>query len=195
MRDFVDFLCSRCYKNYAHEISNNDIERAIEDCVLDVRYHFRDISRGEVLNRIMYNQSELAIFLYRLARAIYNRYPTALVLNNLHWLMKECCSCEIYYSTDIGVGFYVGHGVGTVVGSRNKIGKGFKIYQGCTIGHTLKQRRGAIVGDNVVLFANAQIIGDVIVGNNVVIASHSVVLEDVPDNSLCTGIPATIKPR
>ena len=94
---------------------------------------------------------------------------------------------EIYFNNEIGEGFYVVHGQGTVIGSRNKIGKGFVIHQGCTIGHK-KNGAGAgnIIGDNVTLYANSSIIGELNIGNNVTIGAHILVTKDVPDNTVVT---------
>ena len=39
----------------------------------------------------------------------------------------------------------------------------------------------------------ATLLGPVNIGNNVSIAAHAVVLHDVPDNAVVTGIPAEIK--
>lgn len=40
---------------------------------------------------------------------------------------------EIYYSSEIGEGFRINHGVGTVIGARAHIGDNFTIHQNCTI--------------------------------------------------------------
>ena len=103
----------------------------------------------------------------------------------IHWLLKELCSCEIYFNNEIDSGFYIIHGEGTVIGSRNKIGKGFKIHQGCTIGHRKNNvGNGNVIGDNVVLYANSSIIGELNIGNNVVIGAHVLVTENVSDDKI-----------
>ena len=98
-------------------------------------------------------------------------------------IMKDMCACEIYYSTSIGEGFYIVHGEGTVIGSRHTIGKGFKIYQGCTVGHTLKHSKGCEIGNDVTVYSHSQILGNVMIGNNVIIGANSLVRKDIPDNS------------
>lgn len=45
---------------------------------------------------------------------------------------------EIYYSSEIGEGFRINHGVGTVIGARAHIGDNFTIHQNCTIGDKME---------------------------------------------------------
>jgi Serine acetyltransferase len=49
-----------------------------------------------------------------------------------------------------------------------------------------------MIGDNVVLFSGAKIIGQVHIGNNVVVGANAVVLNDIPDNAVVAGVPAKI---
>ena len=49
-----------------------------------------------------------------------------------------------------------------------------------------------IIGNNVLLFAGAKIIGNVRIGNNVVVGANAVVTHDVPDNAVVVGIPAKV---
>ncbi|ESU23918.1 serine O-acetyltransferase [Flavobacterium saliperosum S13] len=100
----------------------------------DVVYHFPDLTPEEIKNRIISNSNELAVFLFRLGSELHQNNQEDLK-PQIHWLLRELCSCEIYFNNKIDEGFYVVHGQGTVIGSRNVIGKGFKIHQGCTIGH------------------------------------------------------------
>lgn len=80
-----------------------------------------------------------------------------------------------------------------VINGNAKIGKNCTIYQGVTIGG-MKGPKGGIpvIGDNVVIFAGAKVIGNVKVGNNVVIGAGAVVINDIPDNSIVAGVPAKI---
>ena len=76
------------------------------------------------------------------------------------------------------------HGEGTVIGSRNVIGTGFRIFQGCTIGHkrTDGKGTGCRIGDNVCVYANSSVL-DCTIGDNVVIGAHSIVFEDISSDS------------
>ena len=50
----------------------------------------------------------------------------------------------------------------------------------------------ATIGDHVSLLIGSKVIGKVTIGNNVVIAPNSVVIKDVPDNCIVSGVPAKI---
>ena len=50
----------------------------------------------------------------------------------------------------------------------------------------------AIIGYNVDLTIGCKIIGGVTIGDNVIVAPNSVVVKNVPDNAVVSGIPAKI---
>lgn len=53
-----------------------------------------------------------------------------------------------------------------------------------------KEKTGTItIGDNVFVGSKTIILYDVKIGSNVVIGAGSVVTKDLPDNSVCAGIP------
>ncbi|WP_395052150.1 hypothetical protein [Flavobacterium sp.] len=185
MKDFVIFLLSKVYKSI--EVPENYIENAFLKTCKDIQYHFPNISIVEIENRIITNNNELAIFLFRLGNEFH--------INNLdqykfqiHWLLKELCSCEIYFNNEIDEGFYVIHGQGTVIGSRNNIGKGFKIHQGCTIGHKKNGiGNGNLIGNDVTLYCNSSIIGELIIGDKVVIGAHVLITNNINSNTIVTA--------
>lgn len=173
-------------------ISRGLIAEAFLLTIKDANYHHPGQKPQQVLDRIITNNNELCVFLYRTARLIYLQDPLSEILNAIHFIMRSMCACEIYYSTAIDEGFCVIHGLGTVIGSRHVIGKGFKIHQGCTIGHATIGGPGCRIGDNVTLYANASVIGECNIGSNVTINAYSLVLTDVPSDTVCRGIPAQI---
>lgn len=76
------------------------------------------------------------------------------------------------------------------------IGEGVKFGEGCTIfqGVTLGQNKGKypIVGDNVIIYAGAKVVGGVVVGDNAIIGANAVVVKDVPNNTIVGGVPAKV---
>lgn len=194
MKDFVQFLFSKTYDYRDGGIEIGSLANvALEKCITDIKYHFPDISSEVVIRNVKSNSNELPVFLYRLAREVYTTSSDERMLEALHWIMKECCGCEIYYSNEIGEGFYVMHGIGTIIGSRNKIGRGFKVYQNCTVGHKEQNAKGSIIGSDVTVYAYSQIIGELNIGDNVIVGANSLVLEDQASNVVCYGNPATAK--
>lgn len=184
MEDFVAFLLNKVFRPKSIDIKY--IDSAFEKTIADVRYHFPNQSKEEIENKITTNSNELAVFLFRLGRELHLDNQEDLK-PQIHWLLKELCSCEIYFNNEIGEGFYIVHGEGTVIGSRNKIGKGFKIHQGCTIGHRKNNTgNGSIIHDNVTMYANSSIIGELIIEENVIIGAHVMIRKNLKNNWIVT---------
>ncbi|QUE75398.1 serine acetyltransferase [Stutzerimonas stutzeri] len=88
---------------------------------------------------------------------------------------------EIMLGATVGEGLWIAHPSGIVISAYSKIGKNFKIWQGCTIG--IKGGDGEkfiFIGDNVSLCVNSCIIGDAIsIADNVVIGAMTLVNKDI----------------
>ena len=98
---------------------------------------------------------------------------------------------------DIGEGLVVYHGHGTVIAAHS-IGKNFQIYQGATVGKNTKPGQpwyNPTIGDDVTVYTNAVVAGNITIGDNVEIGAGAVVMKDVPSNSVVIGNPCVIKQR
>ena len=86
------------------------------------------------------------------------------------------------------------HPTGIVIGSKVKLGNNIKIWQNVTIGAKSdidwQNQKYPEIGDNVLIYANSVIIGDVKIGSNSIIGAMSLVTCDVEANSIYAGIPA-----
>lgn len=134
-----------------------------------------------------------AVVLYRLERAIFLNEPTHPLLPYLASLMRLRTGIEFYYSTEIGPGLNVQHGVGIVIGPRYTIGRNFIIHQGVTIGQSGGKKSSGesiVIGDNVIIYAGAKIIGNVRVGDNAKIGANSVLTTNAKADTVYFGIPA-----
>ncbi len=101
---------------------------------------------------------------------------------------------EIHPGATIGHGLFIDHGMGVVIGETTEIGDNVTIYQGVTLGGTGKDmgKRHPTIGNNVMIGSGAKILGPFKVGDNSKIAANAVVLNEVPPNSTCVGVPARI---
>lgn len=89
----------------------------------------------------------------------------------------------------IGPGFRQDHAFSTTLNAES-IGDNFFCLHCITIGK--KNDKRPVIGNNVKIYANVVVIGDVHVGNNVIIGAGSVVVKDIPDNAVVVGNPARI---
>ncbi len=112
----------------------------------------------------------------------------------LSHIARGLTGIEIHPGATIGDGFFIDHGMGVVIGETAEIGRNVTMYHGVTLGGTSwkKGKRHPTIGDNVIIGANAAILGAIVVGENSKIGSGSVVNKEVPPNSTVVGIPGRI---
>lgn len=88
---------------------------------------------------------------------------------------------------------FLPHPIGIVVGKNVVLGMNCTIYQNVTIGvGNNKNEQYPIIGDNVIIYANAIIIGGVVVGDNAVIGAGCIVTKNVPADKVAVGSPIRI---
>jgi len=134
-----------------------------------------------------------AITVFRLANALQQLHIPFLPRMITEWAHGET-GVDIHPGATIGDHFFIDHGTGVVIGETCKIGQYVKIYQGVTLGalsfaqdETGELVRGTkrhpTIEDNVVIYANATVLGGrTIVGHDSVVGS-SVWLTDSVDPS------------
>jgi serine O-acetyltransferase len=101
---------------------------------------------------------------------------------------------DIHPGAQIGEAFTIDHGTGVVIGSTCIIGRNVKLYQGVTLGaksfpldpqgNPIKGiPRHPIVEDNVIIYAQATILGRIRIGENSVIGGNVWVTNSLPPNT------------
>ena len=98
----------------------------------------------------------------------------------------------------LNIGAVVGEGtmidMGAVLGGRATVGKNCHIGAGAVLAGVVEpaSARPVVVGDDVLIGANAVVIEGVQIGKGAVIAAGSVVIEDVPAGAVVAGVPGKI---
>lgn len=114
------------------------------------------------------------------------------------WRMWRYHRFEVRYDIVIGLnmvgyGFRLPHVIGGgIIINCNSMGNYCGANVGVVVGnnHSLDDR--PVMGDYVGLSTGSKVIGGVHVGNHVKVAPNSVVIKDVPDNCVVSGVPAKI---
>jgi serine O-acetyltransferase len=143
-----------------------------------------------------------AIATYRIAHELYLRQ-----IPLIPRIMSECAhsttGIDIHPGATIGNNFFVDHGTGVVIGETTIIGNNVKIYQGTTLGAMSfpKDERGRIIKgrkrhptieDDVTIYAEATILGDVTIGEGAIIGGNVWVKQSVPAGFIVTTANADL---
>jgi serine O-acetyltransferase len=144
-----------------------------------------DLDSEQLLSRI----ELVGILLYRVAR-VYFLNGNEVVAAKYSNLCRLISGFEIYYSAEIGSGLKINHGLGTVIGARSIIGDNCLIHQNVTLGD--KDGGRPTIGNNVIVYAGAKLLGQIQIGNDAIIAANAVCFISVPENTIAVGIPSRI---
>ena len=126
----------------------------------------------------------LAISIYRIAHELY-LLDAPLIPRMMTEYAHERTGIDIHPGATIGEYFFIDHGTGIVVGETTVIGNHVKLYQGVTLGArsfeldengnpVKKIKRHPDIGNHVVIYANATILGgDTVIGDDCVIGGNT----------------------
>ena len=109
---------------------------------------------------------------------------------------------DIHPGAAIGRAIAIDHGTGIVIGETSIVGDRVRLYQGVTLGALSVQkdlagtRRHPTIGNDVVIYANATILGgDTVVGHSSVIGGNVWLTHSVPPNSVVTNVAVSERQR
>ncbi len=154
-----------------------DIHRAI---LLDAEAINRGDPAAESLDEVILAYPGFtAIAIHRLAHELY-RLRVPIFPRLLGEYAHQITGIDIHPGATIGPSFAIDHGTGIVIGESSVIGRNVKIYQGVTLGalsvakDLAKQKRHPTIEDNVVIYAQAVILGgDTVVGHDSIIGGNA----------------------
>lgn len=135
------------------------------------------------INKLLFDNSNKIIKLhFKSKKNIFFRK----ICENKIYKKYNCC---ISSKCNIDKSLFFPHPIGIVIGEGVKIGKNCRIYQNVTIGRKkFDEPNYPVIGDNVTIYCNTSIIGNIHIGNNVTIGCNSVVLRDVQDGETVFGV-------
>lgn len=162
---------------------------------LDVKAAYRNDPAAGSFDEIIFSYPGLeAITVHRAANYFYGRGLRLIPRIMSEWAHSRT-GIDIHPGATIGEGFFIDHGTGVVVGETTIIGNNVTLYQGVTIGalnfprdskgEIIKSsKRHPTIGDSVVIYAGATILGgETNIGSNSVIGGNVWLTESVAEGS------------
>lgn len=138
----------------------------------------------------------LAITNHRLAHALHRR-GVPLIPRMISELAHSATGIDIHPGAQIGTHFFIDHGTGVVIGETCVIGSRVRLYQGVTLGARRTavdpdgflargEPRHPIIGDDVVIYAGATILGRITIGAGATIGGNVWLTRDVAPGARVT---------
>ncbi len=211
----LSFLC-RQKQHREKELQSRG--RSITERFLDALPAIREILAADILAAYKgdpaASDTDLIIFSYPATIAI----GTYRLAHQLHQLgvplmpriMTEhahsITGIDIHPGATIGKGFFIDHGTGVVIGETAILGENCTLYQGVTLGaisfpyddsgQILRNyKRHPTLEDNVVVYSNASILGNVTIGKGAIVGGGVFLTQSVPPGSMVTSKPAELRYR
>ncbi len=132
----------------------------------------------------------LAIAIHRIAHAIHH-LGVPILPRLLAEVAHTRTGVDIHPGATIGRAFCIDHGTGIVVGETAVIGDDVKLYQGVTLGalsvakSAAGTKRHPTIGDRVVIYAGATVLGgDTVVGEDSIVGGNVFLTNSVPPGSI-----------
>lgn len=159
----------------------------------DIKVIFeKDPAAANIFEVLLY-QGLWAIWIHRAAHLLH-KLKIPFFPRLISQFMRLLTLIEIHPGAQIGRRFFIDHGCGVVIGETTVIGDDVTIFQGVTLGGTGKEKgkRHPTIGNNVVIGAEAIILGNISIGDGATVGAGSVVLKSVPPGATVVGNPAQV---
>jgi len=132
-------------------------------------------------------------FLYRTLQYLGSK-KGGLLFKYLYLRKRRQTGIQIPLNTSIGRGVLFCHFSCIVFSEKVTIGNYCSIHQGVTVGRVFAGEKAGVptLGDHVIIYPGAKVVGKIRIGNNVIIGANATVVSDVPDNCVVVGSPARI---
>ncbi|MBR5609864.1 MAG: hypothetical protein IKW63_06430 [Elusimicrobiaceae bacterium] len=188
--------CSSCQQKAAR-ITADFIEALPEIqnlLISDIRAAYEgDPAAVDEIETLLCYPGVLAITYQRMAHFLYQQGVSVvprIITEHAHSLT----GIDIHPGAQIGPAFFIDHGTGVVIGETCVIGANVKLYQGVTLGaksFPLDANGNPVKGikrhpnleDNVIIYAETTVLGDITIGEGSVIGANKWITQDVPPHS------------
>ncbi len=168
-------------KNLGHHLllaptyDKNVFDKAINKFIFDYQRVYPNSTKIDI-EKIQLFPSLYAILTYRIAREYFliNQEDKAIIYSLIG---RHYSGVEIFYSANIGKALKINHGLGTVIGARSVIGNNCTLHQNVTLGDYKEGR--PTLGNNVMVYAGAVVIGNIILGDNTIVGANAIVSKNV----------------
>jgi serine O-acetyltransferase len=173
----------------------NRLPKIREVLLEDIRAAYEGDPAASSLDEIVLSYPCLdAIATYRLAHTLYER-KVPIIPRIISERAHADTGIDIHPGAEIGPGFFIDHGTGVVIGETCKIGSNVKIYQGVTLGALSPfdregrprkgQKRHPNIEDDVIIYANATILGgETVIGKGSIIGGNTWIVSSVPPGTV-----------
>lgn len=198
--------CAECTRD-AGAITDRFIQRLPELralILLDLRAAYESDPAATGIDEILLTYpGAYAVTVYRIAHALLKE-GAVIVPRMMTELAHRRTGIDIHPGAEIGYSFFIDHGTGVVIGETTVIGDRVRIYQGVTLGALSVpqgearpapgQRRHPTIEDDVVIYANATILGgNTVIGKGSVIGGNAFITSSVPPGTKISGSSRTQK--
>ena len=157
----------------------------------DIRASYEGDPAAKGYDEIIFSYPGLwAIMVYRVAHELYH-LNVPLIPRIMTEHAHSLTGIDIHPAAHIGESFFIDHGTGVVIGETCTIGDRVRIYQGVTLGalslsredcqNLRNQKRHPTIGNDVIIYANATILGGkTVIGDRAVIGGNVWITSSVP---------------
>lgn len=151
----------------------------------------KDPAAKSLLEVVLLYPGVHALAFYRVAHLFY-KVKLIFIARLLSQVARFLTGIEIHPGAQIGKRLFIDHGMGLVIGETTIIGDDCTLYHGVTLGGKSSKdtKRHPTLKNNVVVGANAQIIGPVVLHDYCIVGANALVTKDVVAHDIVGGVPA-----
>lgn len=172
--------------------------KTFRDCFcIDLRVKYPDVTPWGSFQMCFSEARALAVVLMRFSQ-YFSQLKVLWRLSPYIKRMNEILTgFECHLCASISEGLFIAHTQNLVIGEGVIIGRNVTLYNGVTLGAGSRgagvvKNRYPEIGDGVIIYTGAKILGSIHIGDGSIIGANAVVLKDVPAGCVAVGVPAKV---